>query len=448
MLGNEIAEERIDEYLVGNSVEVVHLLRPDLVGQPVHVEGHEMQRSRIGNPYSEFWRGAIYFKIGTSDSLSPKEQVDFYVESMPPEMADEADFKLDAYGLFERSRMTPPAHRLRGLPRAILMPCIGELTLEQKLAGLSRDERIKLHLLAGKALSNLHSYAVGLISSAICEDRLLDKIRSRSQASSLKKMIESFEIVAYGGQSQPRIEDSAIVDFTHLYGPIADATDNNQNQLIHGDAGGQNIVGPAAPISWQSENIKFVDLGGLRLGHPMFDLANLTITHNMRLFPADWDAGIEQYQKEVGEKAYLAPNKGIFGRRTAIEPQDALRRKNHTLFYASVVKNALRRMGLMGKLRSEAPDKFGVWTAERPYLANADNEMGITIGLALDYVVNCSNRFLWDEISLNKLGKLKDLLSKYRVIPGGSEEDRHSRREVLATAATAGSIFSLLFRGK
>jgi len=425
------AEDKLREYLSKNYVYLIGKLREDLpADQEITLTGQEFKSERYGNPLSKFWKGKYSFRRGGADATTPEETAKFYLEYFNGEnegndRKDLMDLKFAMYSLFADTGMTPKPHKMRWMPKALLLSSTGDTMLEEKLLELPLEERDTLNQTSGDLLFKFHLAAENVWSTILSTDsNVLESVRYRAKRPTIDKSLECF--ASFKKNKGEDLSSKTKRRFVELYSPIAQIYDENKTCLVHGDAGAQNIVGPEGEEIWTSENMGLVDLENLGLGHPMFDEAKRSTSNSMRLNPGQWNKVIVNYIKNSAGRFIKKVEEGGFLKKATALNNKTMGSAN-TLFYAGAVNESLIRIGFMHRFENESPAKYDVWLCDRPILRNTDVEMGRNIKLALDYVLENRKEFILEEDNQGK-GKFKDLRKFFveeGLVPEKAEEVKY-----------------------
>lgn len=410
-------ETKIDVYLAKSGTEIVRTLKSKEIqpAQKVDVFAHGRERM-FCNFGSKFFRGNLSYLV---DGAEDKHSVAFYLQyfngkTSLGEQAVEPELlalKAATYDVFKASGITPEQHTLGDLGKieVLLLSSVGDMTLERKLAGLPIKERERLNRIAGELLMQFHSYAQKSLATIVQNPPLLKAIERRGAIPHVEKAAGYYRELKGNGNSEPTEEETR---FTRSYAPIAAIYDSMKSSLIHGDAGAQNFIGEKSKETWEKADVKIIDLTNLRFGEVMFDLAKLATSHNMLLGIDEWNSTVEYYAKLRANQVLNVH--GAFAK-TDLQPEAA--KEMFTAFYAGIVHESLKRMGLTAKVKRTCPEKYRLLVAERPALNYTGEEMGRNMGLALDYILFSQSRFLWNPEQLKALSVLKERLISEGIIP-------------------------------
>lgn len=432
-------ETELEAYLVKNAERLVRALAKMPDDKKLDVFGKHIRRERFGNPYSRFLRGDLSFRLGGEDSTSTAQTVQFYlqhfngVNSAPEPLAEEpVDLKYFVYDVFKNSGFTPIPHRFIEFPDAILLTSLGDMMLEEKLAGLPLKERDRLNKVSGELLLDFHHYGQKVLSQIVANAKILEAIRFRAERPQMPKGLRTLN--AFFLRYHKRIPDEAEEkEFITSYAPVCDICDNSnfKTNLIHGDFGAQNILGKKAVEIWMPENMGVIDLTNLQFGNPVMEQARLGVSNNMLLSPAEWNSSMANYMRKRAAKTYdiVEYKESWFGKLGKLPLQPDVEKESYTLLYTGIINypwapfegyiDALYNEGEKQRNSSDfkAQTKYDMLAFERPAIGFTKEQAGRNSGQGLDYVLSNPGQFLWNQEQLRNLERLKKFWKDIGYIP-------------------------------
>lgn len=388
--GPETVEMTRDIYsLVANhTAEIVRTLNPEISEESkIKLSRLDLKSTGGMREGCDLMFGKVYYKTD-KNGVAPKKEM-FFIKRFPEEQRPEyiPDLTLEKafYDLMKDSHVVPGAYKIGGIDNSILLESMGDRTLDDKLYrnNLSEKEKDRIVKESIRVLAIFHIYARQKSSQLLMNlnkhKRLVNWLRSAG-IKDLKKSSQRY----FGGNIGER------KDVLHNYAPIIRVyTEKNGQQLIHGDAGAQNFIGPPRS-EWDASNIKLADLAGLRFGHSIFDLAQLLTSPGMKYDPEKWNEYREFY-RDIS----IAPGERSKENDIKLATRD----------YASKIHEPSKRLITFRTFREEDSENFRAWVERRPSLNGCELELGDYVKDALSYILDHPKETNFSKDELKKLEK-------------------------------------------
>jgi len=304
------------------------------------------------------------------------------------------------------SGVVPRAYLLEGVDNLLLLESAGDRTLDERLFRnhLSPKEKDELVKHAIDALATFTTYA-GRTASEILRggDRHLElrqwltSVGAKDMEASARryfKVVKPDEAGSDDGQ-----EKEATGSVIHNYAPIIRVYSGDGQQIIHGDGGAQNFLGPLR-AEW-TDNINLVDLASLRFGFPVFDLAQLLTSPGMHYKPENWDEFLDYF---MGRSVPACARSNESDRRAA------------TQFYSAAIHEPCKRVIRKRDFAVSNPRQYEQWMESRPSLDGSDEEMSVYVGDALHHILSKPGKFQFNGEDLRRLGAFQKYLKAEGVL--------------------------------
>ncbi len=434
--GNENAQKDAYGAVQRNNHRIARLFGGVSQDQEIEITSLNLHKTRGVKEGYEFLAGNLEYRSKDASSSEVKS-IEFFAKYYSPKKASPAslddptnlpsvEIEDGFYDLMRGSSVVPKAYLLPRERGLLLMENAGNTTLETKVAGLSEQQKYKFAKPAIDALIEFNAFARGVMPRVFDNEvmrKWLQRQNKRTMIDSMKRHLSMLEV-----------NDQETENMLGAFIPVIEVYDANRNQLIHGDAGAQNIVGPEEkdkemPLPWNKKEVKIVDLASMKFGVPLFDLSQLITSPGMNLGVSFWNDAIMQYKKAELERMGARQSIRILGIevngnfpmiKKSFRLSEEARREAYTQFYSGVLRECIKRVAKLRwiekRLKSLSSDDYRSWAASNPVIANSEDEMTGNVEKAAEYIASNPYFFDFSKSEIEDMKKLRELNLKRIIV--------------------------------
>lgn len=396
-----------------NKEKIIELIDGIVLKDGMEITSLELKEKKGLRKQCKFLSGEIGYKVRIAELPEEQRKVRFFVKYFPHPKRNIPNMQLERqfYDLMRDSGAVPRAYKLEGLEDVLLLEHVGDSILETRLMGARKKDKTEILRNSIDVLVSFEVHALETFPAVIDNPNILRwlyKIRRKPPYESLERYLASFDSSEEYPEFQEDVEDG--------YLPVLEVmSKGGRRQIIHGDAGAHNFC---SGNGWEPKNIKIVDMAGLTIGSPFFDLAQMITSPAVGFGPKEWNYFIGYYAgKEMG---CLGAEKEVrvFGidlsrlLKTKISLSEEAIRNARTQFYAATIHHSFRRLAKMRYHREIDPEQYESWLQSRPALKDSEQEMKRNIQLALDYICKKKSYFDFDSSDLKMLDGLRSAFER------------------------------------